>query len=211
MNSGETIRARVALPCSIRLNGSEFRIVRGFTEELTRESLIVVTSSIAGSGWLKASANISVEVELPFAGTVEPRVLECAANIHRVRAFSSGVRIVARVHRMAVISRVPEAHTRCRTVAHSCAAELVPAVTRPQNDNPVIRRNHPTNLSSNLTGENTMSFLKNFIVEEDGQDMVEYGLVIALVVVVGITAFTTLGTKISTGIGSVGTSIAAAL
>jgi pilus assembly protein Flp/PilA len=56
-----------------------------------------------------------------------------------------------------------------------------------------------------------MSFLKNFIVEEDGQDMVEYGLVIALVVVVGITAFTTLGTQISTGIGAVGTSIAAAL
>ena len=53
-----------------------------------------------------------------------------------------------------------------------------------------------------------MSFLKNFFVEEDGQDMVEYGLVIALVVAGGAgiytvfsgslnTAFTDLGTKVT--------------
>lgn len=207
MNSGEKIRAKVELPCSIRLSGSELRVARGVTEELTRESLVVVASQ-AAAGWLKTSADVFIAVELPFAGAFEPRVLECAATISRVRSFSNGVRIAAKVNRMAVISRNPEARARSRAAAHSCAAGAVPAVERPQNDNPVIRMNHSTNLNTNPTGESTMSFLKNFFVEEDGQDMVEYGLVIALVVAGGAgiytvfsgslnTAFTDLGTKVT--------------
>ena len=42
-----------------------------------------------------------------------------------------------------------------------------------------------------------MSFLKNFLLEEDGQDMVEYGLVIAAVVAAGVLAFTAYGTSLS--------------
>jgi Flp pilus assembly pilin Flp len=56
-----------------------------------------------------------------------------------------------------------------------------------------------------------MSSLKKLIVEEDGQDMVEYGLVIALVVAGGagiyavfqsqlITAFTTLGGSVNSAL-----------
>jgi Flp pilus assembly pilin Flp len=207
MNTGETIRARVELPCSIRLDGSELRIARGVTEELTRESLIVVTPSIAGSRWLRASANVSIAVELPVTGTFEPRVLECAASISRVRAFSSGVRIVARVHRMAVVNRDPGARTRSRCAIHPYAAEAVPAIERSQNDNPVVRKNHRTSLNSNLRGDNTMSFLKNFFVEEDGQDMVEYGLVIALVVAAGLVAVGSFSTAIKAGFVSVASAI----
>jgi len=211
MNTGETIRARVELPCSIRLDGSELRIARGVTEELTRESLIVVTPSIADSRWLKTSANVSIAVELPVTGTFEPRVLECAASISRVRAFSSGVRIVATVHRMAVVNRDPETRTRTRCAGHSHAVESVPAIEGSQNDNPVIHLNHRTNSNSNLRGDNTMSFLKSFLVEEDGQDMVEYGLILALVVAGAVGIYTTFGTAITTGLGTVTTAIGNAL
>jgi Flp pilus assembly pilin Flp len=213
MNTGETIRARVELPCSIRLDGSELRIAHGVTEELTRESLIVVTPSIADSRWLKTSANVSIAVELPVTGTFEPRVLECAASISRVRAFSSGVRIVATVHRMAVVNRDPETRTRTRCAGHSHAVESVPAIEGSQNDNPVIHLNHRTNSNSNsnLRGDNTMSFLKNFFVEEDGQDMVEYGLVLAAVVAAGTIIFTAFGTNVKAGWVTIETAVTAAL
>ena len=56
-----------------------------------------------------------------------------------------------------------------------------------------------------------MSFLKNFFVEEDGQDMVEYGLVVAGIVLGGAAimlaysnsvkaAFVTLQTDITTAL-----------
>jgi Flp pilus assembly pilin Flp len=211
MNSGETIRASVKLPCSIRLNGSELRIARGVTEELTRESLIVVTPSIAGNPWLRAASSVLIAIELPFTGKFEPRVLECAASISRVHVLSRGVRIVAKVHRMAVIDRYPERRTKSRCAMHPRAAESVPAIARSQNENPVIHTNRPTGMNSNLTGEQTMSFLKNLLIEEDGQDMVEYGLVVAAVVVAGVAAFAGYSTKLSAAFVTLETAITNAL
>lgn len=49
-----------------------------------------------------------------------------------------------------------------------------------------------------------MSFLKNLFVEEDGQDMVEYGIVIALVVIAAAAAMTTFSGKITTAFGTLG-------
>lgn len=43
-----------------------------------------------------------------------------------------------------------------------------------------------------------MALLKRLFYEEDGQSMVEYGLIIALVAVVVILALTTMGGKLST-------------
>jgi Flp pilus assembly pilin Flp len=157
--------------------------------------------------WLKAFAKVSIAVELPFTGAVEPRVLECAATVSRVRTSGEGVRIVALIDRMMVLSRKPEAHTRLRSLAHRCAGGSVSAIGRSQNVNPVIRTNHRTKLNTELTGERTMKFLKNFFAEEDGQDMVEYGLVISLVVVGGVVAYqtfsNTLGTNLNTVFGKV--------
>jgi pilus assembly protein Flp/PilA len=56
-----------------------------------------------------------------------------------------------------------------------------------------------------------MSFLKKLFIEEDGQDMVEYGLVIALVVIVTAAALTALKGNISTGLSAVGASVSASL
>ncbi|MBV9503449.1 MAG: Flp family type IVb pilin [Acidobacteriia bacterium] len=52
-----------------------------------------------------------------------------------------------------------------------------------------------------------MSVLKSFFVEEDGQDMVEYGMIIAVLVLGAIAAFTAFGGKISTGLTALGTSV----
>ncbi len=55
-----------------------------------------------------------------------------------------------------------------------------------------------------------MSFLKNFFVEEDGQSMIEYGLVIAGVVALGVAVLATFSTSVKTAFTSVEASIAAA-
>ena len=56
-----------------------------------------------------------------------------------------------------------------------------------------------------------MTFLKKFFVEEDGQDMVEYGLVLALVVAVGLAGLTVLGPQVTKAFTTATTAIAAAL
>jgi pilus assembly protein Flp/PilA len=156
-------------------------------------------------GWLSHGAAVSIAVELPSKGTVEPRVLECAATVCDVRASSSRVRILAEVHRMSVNRFHPELLAKSLPVTRLCAAQPFPAADRPLNHNTVIRKNHRTNL--NQTGENTMSFLKNLFVEEDGQDMVEYGLVIALVVLAAVIGVTAFGTQIGTGFNTLKTAI----
>lgn len=52
-----------------------------------------------------------------------------------------------------------------------------------------------------------MSFLKNLFVEEDGQDMVEYGLVLSLVVLAAVALLTAFNGKISTAFGQLGTDV----
>jgi len=49
--------------------------------------------------------------------------------------------------------------------------------------------------------------LKRFFMDEAGASAVEYGLLVALIAVVIITAVTTLGTNLSTKFNSVATSI----
>ena len=56
-----------------------------------------------------------------------------------------------------------------------------------------------------------MLFLKSFLIEEDGQDMVEYGLVVAAVVVAGVAVFNTFSTQLGTAFVTVETNITNAL
>jgi Flp pilus assembly pilin Flp len=56
-----------------------------------------------------------------------------------------------------------------------------------------------------------MNLFKKFLIEEDGQDMVEYGLVVSLVVIAGVVGYTAFGTAISTGISIVTSTVAADL
>jgi len=48
-----------------------------------------------------------------------------------------------------------------------------------------------------------LSFVKNFVREEEGATMVEYGLMVALIAVVCIATVTTIGTALNTMFGEV--------
>ena len=50
--------------------------------------------------------------------------------------------------------------------------------------------------------------LKRFMVEEDGQGMVEYGLILGLISIVAIAALTTAGTQVDRLLGEVGNTMA---
>jgi pilus assembly protein Flp/PilA len=52
-----------------------------------------------------------------------------------------------------------------------------------------------------------MSFIKNLFVEEEGQDMVEYGMVIALVVLAATAILTGFKTNIGTAFTALGTDV----
>ena len=54
-----------------------------------------------------------------------------------------------------------------------------------------------------------MSFVMNFIREEEGQNLIEYALLVALIAVVCIAAVTTLGKAASSKFSTVGASISA--
>ena len=53
-------------------------------------------------------------------------------------------------------------------------------------------------------------FVTRFIKNESGATAIEYGLIVALIAVVIITAVTTVGTNLSTTFTSIGTATAAA-
>jgi len=50
---------------------------------------------------------------------------------------------------------------------------------------------------------------KNLFNEEDGQDMVEYGLVVALIAMIVLAGVTVFGTDLNTGFGLLNGKIAA--
>lgn len=52
-----------------------------------------------------------------------------------------------------------------------------------------------------------MSFFKNFIREEEGQSMVEYGLLIGLIATLAYVAFRTVGTNLSAGVNTQATTV----
>jgi pilus assembly protein Flp/PilA len=55
-----------------------------------------------------------------------------------------------------------------------------------------------------------MATIKRFMTDESGATAVEYGLLVALIAVVIITAVTTLGTNLSSKFNTVATDIASA-
>jgi len=50
-------------------------------------------------------------------------------------------------------------------------------------------------------------FMSAFMSDESGATAIEYGLIVALIAVVIITAVTTVGTKLNTSFTTVGTSL----
>ena len=55
-----------------------------------------------------------------------------------------------------------------------------------------------------------MSLLKNFIRDEQGQDVVEYALLVALMAIGAIVVYTAFGTNIKTSLQASGAKVVAA-
>jgi len=53
-----------------------------------------------------------------------------------------------------------------------------------------------------------MEHLKIFIADDDGQDMIEYGLVVSLIVIGGVVAYQAFSNQINTGINTVAGAVA---
>jgi pilus assembly protein Flp/PilA len=55
--------------------------------------------------------------------------------------------------------------------------------------------------------ENIMNFITGFMRNEEGQDLLEYALLIALIAIVAVTAVTSAGTKVKAVFESIASSI----
>jgi pilus assembly protein Flp/PilA len=55
--------------------------------------------------------------------------------------------------------------------------------------------------------ENIMNFITGFMRNEEGQDLLEYALLIALIAIVAVTAVTSAGTKVKAVFEGIATSI----
>ncbi len=105
MSMSEIITARVELPCSIRIYARGLGATRGVTEELSRESLVVIASSMPRADGLGRGAHIAVGIELPHSREFPVRLLECTAMVSSVHPAGEGLRIAAKVNRMSIKDR----------------------------------------------------------------------------------------------------------
>jgi Flp pilus assembly pilin Flp len=208
MNLSRNIRARIELPCSIRLLDAGSGFARGITEELSRESLVVIAFSAIPVERLSNSAHLAVGIELPHSREFKPRLLECAVSVSGVRVIDSGLRISAKVNRMSIKDLTLDLKAPGDFDPGKYGLQPITAAEGPRNVHRVVPQNHLTQKSQ---GEHRMSFLKKLFTEEDGQDMVEYGLVIALVVLAAGVALTAFKGNISTGLSTLGVAVDASL
>ena len=162
---------------------------------------MVIAFSPVQEDRLRKSAHISVAIELPHSGEFRPRLLECAATVSGVRLIDTGLRIRAAVNRMSIKVRDTDRTAPEESDEAVYGVQSIPAIARSRNVHRVV---HPNRLTTKTQGEYSMSFLKNLFIEEDGQDMVEYGIVIALVVIAAAAAMTTFSGKITTAFGTLG-------
>jgi pilus assembly protein Flp/PilA len=202
----QNIKTNIKLPCSILISGAGLTPARGVTEAISRDMLVVMTFSAGHVARLRNSAHLVIAIDLPNSGISGPRVLECAVTVYAVRAMKSGLRISAGVDRMSIRNREPGRAISQSSDAARSGRKVISAIGGSRNMDQMVRRNHITNTTQHQ-GELSMSFLKNLFVEEDGQDMVEYGLVISLVAIAGAAILTTFKGTISTAFTALGTSV----
>jgi Flp pilus assembly pilin Flp len=208
MNLSRNIRARIELPCAIRLLAAGSGLARGITEELSRESLVVIAFSAIPVELLSNSAHLAIGIELPHSREFRPRLLECAVSVSGVHIVESGLRISAKVNRMSIKDLTLDRKALGDFDPGKSGLQSIAVAAGSRNIHPVIHQNH---LTQETQGENSMSFLKKLFIEEDGQDMVEYGLVIALVVLAAGVALTAFKGQISTGLSTLGAAVETSL
>jgi pilus assembly protein Flp/PilA len=94
-------------------------------------------------------------------------------------------------------------HTRCVFIKRHAVAHIT--VTAFSHTLAVVR-------VTERAGENDMEFIariKKFALADEGQDLLEYALLVALIALVSVTVIGTAGTNVKAIFNSIGTSLAA--
>jgi len=91
--------------CTIRPAGLDQNGIRAVAEELSRDSVIVLTCIDPGAAWIQAGSKVVVTLDLPFRGNFTPRALEVAAVINHVISYGVNLRVAAVVREMTFVSR----------------------------------------------------------------------------------------------------------
>jgi pilus assembly protein Flp/PilA len=74
-----------------------------------------------------------------------------------------------------------------------------------------VKRLETSNQLALVFGDQVMTkFVTRFLNDESGATAIEYGLIVALIAVVIVTAVTSLGTKLSTAFTKAGTAVSTA-
>jgi hypothetical protein len=108
----EQIKARVALPCTLRSPASFAARLDGATEELTRERLLVILPSGLAAESLRPGLSVVAEVQLPVPDGRSARCLSCAATVRSVERSERRVRAVLDVSSMSFSAPKPGAGGR---------------------------------------------------------------------------------------------------
>ena len=161
------------------------------TEELARDFAVLLAGAGCAPQWLHDGREVKLSIELPSFEGRAPRVLECGSVITRLESMAQGFRIRLNIYRRTFLSPGGE---KCGSPS--------PAACR---DREVTKTS--TQLLTIERGKQ-MRFLKNLVNEESGQDMVEYGLVVALIALAVIAGVTAFGTNLQTGFTSMNGKIA---
>ena len=164
MNRETNIRTTIELPCSFILCGTDHKFVLGMTELLTRDSLVALISLATPSEWLNDTASVIIAVDLPCTGLSEPRVLECAATISRVRPSTWGMRVDAKVNRMKFQNRENYLLKHNCTGVRQSGVKSILAIRKSRALQSVTALRHQKLLTKlfNQQGEHNMSFFKEF-------------------------------------------------
>jgi pilus assembly protein Flp/PilA len=165
--------------------------VQCVTEELARDCAVVLAVASRIPEWLRPGREVNLSIELPsFAGNT-PRLLEYGSVIARSESLRQGLRIWLDIHRRTFLISAGE-----RSSSQSPPACRDCKVTNTSTQFRTIERGKE------------MLLLKNLVNEESGQDMVEYGLVVALIALIVLAAVATFGTNLTAGFTSMNGKVA---
>lgn len=105
MNFAAPIRIRSRLACTVRPAELVKDGVSAIAEELSRNSVIILTRIDPTAVWIQPGSKVVITVDLPFRGNFTPRALEVTAVINQVSLNGAYLRVAAVVRGMAFVSR----------------------------------------------------------------------------------------------------------
>jgi len=164
INVRRPIKARIDLPCSVALRCSGLIVIRGVTEELSRESLVIIAFPALAFRVLCPHARIRVTVELPNSRLSKPRLLQCSATVSAVSPLDRGLRIEATVQHMSIQDRDLVPSLSSMSGPAQFGVHSGSAIAGSRNHHVAVLRSRS---ALNSKQDYSMAFLRKLSIEED--------------------------------------------